>query len=75
MLYSNHGKLKTYLARYGTCTAVKPTEDCFSDPNFFADINELLTGLEFVQLFLCRGLGRGGKVDSCILLGQLLACF
>ena len=31
-----------------TCTAVKPTHDYFSDPNFFADINELLTGLVVV---------------------------
>ena len=43
-----------------TCTAVKPTHDYFSDPNFVADINELLTGLEFQQLVLCRGWEGGG---------------
>ena len=43
------------LIRHGktdVLAAVKPTHDYFSDPNFFADINELLTGLVVV--------GRGG---------------
>ena len=48
-----------------TCTAVKPTHDYFSDPNFFADVNELLPGLVVVV-----GGGGGGG-----LLGPLLACF
>ena len=56
------------LIRHGktdVLAAVKPTHDYFSDPNFFADINELLTGLVVV--------GRGGDGGFC--LGHCLHVF